>query len=127
MPGFGSLTSSSRELEAEDDSRNAKTGVRPGALFVEEIKSTGHAGHCCIVPLESPLLKSLITESKSVLLDFNGVTAIDSSGIGVIVGLMVSAKKSDCKLKFVNLTPRVEQIFTRNRVFEALRYLGVSD
>ncbi len=71
--------------------------------------------------------KSLIAESKCVLLDFNGVTAIDSSGIGVIVGFMVSAKKSDCKLKFVNLTPRVQQIFTRNRVFEALRYLGLSD
>ncbi len=35
-----------------------------GALFVEEIKSTGHPGHCCIVPLESPLLASAITNES---------------------------------------------------------------
>ncbi len=74
--------------------------------------------------------KSLIGESKSVVLDFNGVNYLDSSGLGMIVGLLLSAKKSGCKLRFVNLTPRVKEIFTMTRVLEALQgydeYLGVT-
>jgi len=73
--------------------------------------------------------RSLINESKCVVLDFNGVNYLDSSGLGMIIGLFVSAKKSGCKLRFVNLTPRVKEIFTVTRVFEALagreEYLGL--
>jgi len=74
--------------------------------------------------------KSLISDSKHVVLDFNGVNYLDSSGLGTIVGLLISAKKSGCKLTFVNLTPRVKEIFTVSRVLEALAghedYLGVT-
>ena len=74
--------------------------------------------------------RSLISGSKCVVLDFNGVNYLDSSGLGMIVGLMITAKKSGCKLRFVNLTPRVKEIFTMTRVFEALagheEYLGVT-
>jgi len=73
--------------------------------------------------------KSLISESKCVVLDFNGVNYLDSSGLGMIVGLLISAKKSGCKLRFVNLSPRVKEIFTMTRLFEALggheEYLGL--
>ena len=74
--------------------------------------------------------RSLISESKQVVLDFSGVNYLDSSGLGMIVGLLVSAKKSGCKLRFVNLSPRVKEIFTLSRVFEALagreEYLGMT-
>jgi anti-anti-sigma regulatory factor len=32
----------------------------------------------------------------------------DSSGLGAIVGLLLSAKKAGCQLKLINLTPRVD-------------------
>jgi len=74
--------------------------------------------------------RSLISESKRVVLDFTGVDYLDSSGLGMIVGLMVSAKTSGCKLKFVNLTPRVKEIFKMTRILEALagheEYLGMT-
>ena len=74
--------------------------------------------------------RKLISESKCVVLDLNGVNYLDSSGLGMIVGLVLSAKKSGCKLKFVNLTPRVKEIFTMIRVLEALagheEYLGAT-
>jgi anti-anti-sigma factor len=63
-----------------------------------------------------------------VVLDFSGVNYLDSSGLGMIVGLFISAKKSGCQLRFVNLSPRVKEIFTMTRLFEALAggedYLG---
>jgi anti-anti-sigma factor len=47
------------------------------------------------------------------------VNYLDSSGLGMIAGLVVSAKKSGCKLRFVNLAPRVKEIFTMTRLMEA--------
>jgi anti-sigma B factor antagonist len=64
--------------------------------------------------------KSLISESKAVALDFTGVSYLDSSGLGMIVGLLISAKKSGCQLRLVNLSPRVKEIFTMTRLSEAL-------
>ena len=73
--------------------------------------------------------KGLISESKPVVLDFAGVNYLDSSGLGVIAGLLVSAKRCDCKLSLVNLSPRVKEIFSITRILEALGghedYLGV--
>ena len=63
--------------------------------------------------------KSLISESKCVVLDFEGVNRLDSSGLGMIVGILISARKSGCKLRFVHLSPRIEEIFTITRVFSA--------
>ena len=74
--------------------------------------------------------RSLIRENKCVVLDFSEVKYLDSSGVGMIVGLLISAKKFGCKLRFVNLSPRVKEIFTVTRIFEALagheEYLGVT-
>jgi anti-anti-sigma factor len=74
--------------------------------------------------------RSLISESKRVVLDFTGVNYLDSSGLGMIVGLLISATKSGCKLSFVNLSPRVKEIFSMTRISEALagyeEYLGVA-
>ncbi len=74
--------------------------------------------------------RALIGESKRVVLDFTGVNYLDSSGLGMIVGLLLSAKKSGCKLKLVNLSPRVREIFTITRLGEVLEgneeYLGLT-
>ena len=56
--------------------------------------------------------KSLIKESKQVVLDLTGVNYLDSAGLGMIVGLAVSAKRSGSELRLVNLGPRVKEIFT---------------
>ena len=66
------------------------------------------------------IAKNLISQSQCVVLDFNEVNYLDSSGLGMIVGLLVSAKKSGCKLRFINLTPRVREISTMTRLLEAL-------
>src|SRR5690349_14586085 len=74
--------------------------------------------------------RTLIADSKRVVLDFSQVTHIDSSGLGMVVGLLISAKKSRCELKFVNLTPRVKDLFTLTRLIDALEgreeYLGLT-
>ncbi len=74
--------------------------------------------------------RRLIAESKRLVLDFSDVSYLDSSGLGMIVGLYVSAKRARCQLSVVNLRPRVKEIFTLTRLEEALagheEYLGAT-
>jgi len=74
--------------------------------------------------------RNLIAESKRLVLDFSDVNYLDSSGLGMIVGVYVSAKKARCQLKLINLSPRVKEIFTLTRLDEALagheEYLGAT-
>src|SRR5215470_12673921 len=74
--------------------------------------------------------RSLINQSPRVVLDFNDVNYLDSSGLGMIVGLLISARKARCELKFINLTPRVKEIFTLTRVLDELQgredFLGLT-
>jgi anti-anti-sigma factor len=64
--------------------------------------------------------KALIHESKRVVFDFKEVSHIDSSGLGMIVGLLITARNARSELKFINLTPRVKDLFTLTRVVDAL-------
>ena len=72
--------------------------------------------------------RKLIAENKRLVLDLSDVSYLDSSGLGMIVGVYISAKKARCQLKLINLSPRVKEIFTLTRLDEALagheEYLG---
>jgi len=74
--------------------------------------------------------RSLIAENKRLVIDLSNVNYLDSSGLGMIVGVYITAKKAKCQLKLINLSPRVKEIFTLTRLDEALAghddYLGVT-
>ena len=57
-------------------------------------------------------VKSLLPKHKKVVIDLSAVTAMDSSGLGAIVRLYVSAKSAKTELQVVNLTPRIRQLFS---------------
>jgi anti-sigma B factor antagonist len=65
-------------------------------------------------------VKPLFEESKTVVLDFTDVNHIDSSGLGTIVGLYISASSASCQLKMVNLSQRVKELFSMTRLNEVL-------
>lgn len=65
-------------------------------------------------------VKPLLAQSKILVLDFTDVNHLDSSGLGTIVGLYVSAKAAGCQLKMVNLNQRVKEIFSMTRLNEVL-------
>jgi anti-sigma B factor antagonist len=56
-------------------------------------------------------VRSLIPETKSIVLDLTNVSYMDSSGLGAIAGLYFSAKRQNCKLKLVNLNQRLQELF----------------
>ncbi len=55
--------------------------------------------------------KPLIPFGGHIVLDLTDVSYLDSSGLGTLVGLKVSAiREGYCKLELVNLSPRVKEL-----------------
>jgi anti-sigma B factor antagonist len=56
-------------------------------------------------------VRGLIPETKCVVLDLTNVSHLDSSGLGAIVGLYLSAKRQHCGLRLINLNQRLQELF----------------
>jgi anti-sigma B factor antagonist len=65
-------------------------------------------------------VKPLFSVSKTVVLDLTNVSYMDSSGLGAIAGLYVSAKAADSQLKLINLNERLKELFSIARLGEFL-------
>ncbi len=65
-------------------------------------------------------VRPLIPGCDRVTLDLTEVSYMDSSGLGTIVGLFVSAKKAGCRLELINLNPRLKELFSLTRLGEFL-------
>ena len=65
-------------------------------------------------------VKSLLSDSKTVVLDLTNVSYMDSSGLGTIVGLYVSAKAAKSRLKLINLNQRLKELFSITRLGQVL-------
>ena len=60
-------------------------------------------------------VKPLFSESKTVVLDLTSANFMDSSGLGAIVGLYISAKAVKSQLKLINLNKHLKEIFSITR------------
>jgi anti-sigma B factor antagonist len=56
-------------------------------------------------------VRGLIPETPCVVLDLTDVSYMDSSGLGAIVGLYLSAKRQHCRLELINLNQRLKELF----------------
>jgi len=58
-------------------------------------------------------VKPLIAKGGRIVLDLTDISYMDSSGLGTLVGLKVSAMKEGyCKLELLNLSPRVKELLS---------------
>jgi anti-sigma B factor antagonist len=56
-------------------------------------------------------VRSLIPETKCVVLDLTDVSYMDSSGLGAVIGVYLSAKRQHCGLKLINMNHRLQELF----------------
>jgi anti-sigma B factor antagonist len=56
-------------------------------------------------------VRALIPDGKPIVLDLTNVNYMDSSGLGALVSVYLSAKRQHCRLKLVNVGPRLQQLF----------------
>lgn len=73
-------------------------------------------------------VRGLIPKSNTIVLDLTDVSHLDSSGLGAIVGLYLSAKRQNCTLKLIHLNERLQELFRITKLASVLEghqeYLG---
>lgn len=55
-------------------------------------------------------LKNVVSSTRHVVLDFSGVTYIDSGGLGTLVGVYSSARSGGADIKLTGLGPRLRDV-----------------
>jgi anti-anti-sigma factor len=55
-------------------------------------------------------IRDIISNEKTVVLDLSDLNHVDSTGLGTLVSLWVSAKKQGCDLKLISLSERVKEL-----------------
>ena len=67
------------------------------------------------------LVKPLIPHGGRIVLDLTDVSYVDSSGLGMLVGLKVSAiKEGYCRLELMNLSSRVKELLRLSNLTQLL-------
>jgi anti-sigma B factor antagonist len=61
-------------------------------------------------------VRALIAQENRIALDLTDVTYLDSSGLGALVSVYLSAKRQHCDLRLINLSQRVKELFQLTRL-----------
>lgn len=94
----------SYEVALSDDTTTIKCHGRVVSESAQELKQ---------------LVKPMIPKCRRIVLDLSDVNFVDSSGLGTLVGLKLSAASAAyCTLEFVNLSPRVKELFHLTKLNE---------
>ena len=76
------------------------------------------------VPLFRSDIKAMFGSGKRVILDLDGVTHIDSSGIGALAQLYVSSKSAGCHLQLYHLSAPVKRLLGITKLLDAFEAAG---
>ena len=67
------------------------------------------------------LVKPMIPKCRRIIVDLNDVNFVDSSGLGTLVGLKVSAASAAyCSLGFINFSPLVKELLNSTKLTQLL-------
>jgi anti-sigma B factor antagonist len=69
-------------------------------------------------------VKPLIPQTRRLVLDLTELAYMDSSGLGVLVGLYVSARSAGCQLQLINLNQRIRQLLGMTHLLSAFEACG---
>jgi anti-sigma B factor antagonist len=69
-------------------------------------------------------VRAMIVQYQTIVLDLTDLSYMDSSGLGTLVGLYVSAKRAGKKLKLINLSKRVEELLRLTKLITVFEGFG---
>lgn len=69
-------------------------------------------------------VKELLPQTKRVVLDLTDLSRMDSSGLGTIVGLYISARNAGNTLELINLSDRIRELFSMTNLLSVFETCG---
>ncbi|HEV2298906.1 MAG TPA: STAS domain-containing protein [Candidatus Acidoferrales bacterium] len=107
------------------------SSARPHGLNLQTTVSAGVAIVRCSGRLTAEVaaslkneVKSLMPASQRIVLDLTDLSYMDSAGLGTIVGVYVSAKRTGCELQLVNFNQRVRELLGLTHLLEVFESCG---
>ncbi len=70
--------------------------------------------------------RDLVPQTKKLVLDFTEIVRMDSSGLGALVGIYVSAKKANCEFLLINYNNSVKDLLGITNVLSMFEDYGRS-
>jgi anti-sigma B factor antagonist len=61
-------------------------------------------------------VRDLMPETKCMVLDLTDVSCMDSSGLGAIIAIYLSARRQRCGLRLINLNSRLQELFRLTKI-----------
>jgi anti-anti-sigma factor len=71
-------------------------------------------------------VKKLIPGHKRIVLDLSKLSHMDSSGLGALVGLLVSTRAAKVSLELVNLSHGIEKLLSLTNLLSCFAVIGES-
>jgi len=87
--------------------------VRCHGRLVAGVTNILHAKVCQLMP-----------DSKRIVLDLRDLTYMDSSGLGMLVRLYVSAKAAGCSLELIHLGKRIRELLSMTNLLSVFTIIG---
>jgi anti-anti-sigma factor len=69
-------------------------------------------------------IRTLIPDEKRIVLDLKEVPFMDSSGLGALVTLYVSARTRNCKLELLNVSPALRTLLGMTNLLSLFEQAG---
>ena len=69
-------------------------------------------------------VSQLIPDTKRIVLDLTDLTFMDSTGLGTLVRLFVSARSAGCNLELINLGKRIQQLLGITNLLSVFTIVG---
>jgi anti-anti-sigma factor len=69
-------------------------------------------------------VKGLLPNKRRLILDLSELGYMDSSGLGTLVGLYISAKGAKCEMQLLNLSPRIRELLSMTNVLSVFETCG---
>jgi len=69
-------------------------------------------------------IKELIPKNKRIVLDLTDLTHMDSTGLGTLVRLYVSARSAGCTLELINLSQGIRKVLALTNLLEVFSVIG---
>jgi anti-sigma B factor antagonist len=93
------------ELRLDVEKKPAETTIRGQGKLTSDTINVLHE-----------TFRSILPGPKSVVLDLSDVSYIDSSGLGALLGVYISAQRVGCELQLSNLGHRTEDLLRITRL-----------
>jgi anti-sigma B factor antagonist len=68
--------------------------------------------------------RNILAGTAKVVVNLNGVDYIDSGGLGILIGLLVSARNRGGELKLVSPNQRIKELLRRTSLDNIFRVYG---